>query len=261
MKATDEPGDHDAWLGVPPLTDAGDSEGTTLPERVATRIKVLVGAAGIEPGERLPAERELARIFGVSRPSIREAVQRLEAQGLVVVKHGAGVFVAKHKIDASVPPVPQALASPTTAAVSELFEVRRLLEPPAAEWAALRADRPAIARLRLLAARFDDAFAARERRFDLLAEYDVQLHLEIVHQADNALLERLVEQLQNVQQLQLEWSLRRPGRLEETTTEHRLIVAAIAERRPDDARAAMRAHLDASAAAFHASVAAAPDVD
>lgn len=261
MKGSEEVGNHDAWLGVLPLAAAVDTEGSTLPERIAARIETLVGAARIEPGERLPAERELARIFGVSRPSIREAVQRLEAQGLVVVKHGAGVFVAKHEAEASAPPAAPAVAAPAAAAVSELFEVRRLLEPPAAEWAALRADRPAIALLRLRATRFDDGVAAVERRFDLLAEYDVQLHLEIVHQADNALLERLVEQLQNLQQLQLEWSLRRPGRLEETTIEHHLIVAAIAERRPDDARAAMRAHLDASAAAFNASVAAAPDVD
>jgi GntR family transcriptional repressor for pyruvate dehydrogenase complex len=265
MKGNPELGDHGpadiAWLDVLPLADASDDAHSRLPERVAARIEALVGAERIEPGGRLPAERDLARIFGVSRPSIREAVQRLEARGLVVVKHGVGVFVATPPVQASGPAVPPALASPTAASVSELFDVRRLLEPAAAEWAALRADGPAIARLRLLAQRFDAAVGAAERRFDLLAEYDVQVHLEVVHHADNALLARLVGQLQDLQQLQLEWSLRRPGRLEETSVEHGVIVAAIADRRAKDARVAMHDHLDASAAAFHAALAAAPDVD
>jgi GntR family transcriptional repressor for pyruvate dehydrogenase complex len=234
----------DLWSAVGPLAETGE----TLPERIAAHLEGLIRAGRLAPGDRLPSERELAAIFGVGRLSVREAVRRLEALELVAVRHGAGAFVTSTAASPQVDPGEVPLPSPVD--VEELLEVRRLLEPAAAEWAAVRADRSALAALQRAAEQFEVAAAAAERRFDLLAVRDVQLHLEIAQCADNAVLARLVERLQDIHRLQLEWSLRRPGRVAETVVEHRRVVEAIAAGNAPAARAAMLAHVTAAAVSF-----------
>lgn len=219
----------------------------TLPERIEQRIGALIESRTLEPGARLPSERELARLFGVSRLAVREAAHRLEARGLVVVRRGSGSFVAAP----TAPAEADDLQAPIGAVdVDELADVRLLLEPAAADWAARRADRTSVAVLLRIADQFEAAVADPEPRLDLLAASDMELHLEIAHAADNALLVRFVEQLHGLYRLLLEWSLRRPGRLEETAAEHRLLVDAIAAGDPAAAREAMAAHLRAAAASF-----------
>jgi GntR family transcriptional repressor for pyruvate dehydrogenase complex len=228
--------------------DGDRSDGAaTLPERIERRIGELIGRGELVPGARLPSERELAQIFGVSRLAVREAAHRLEARGLVVVRRGAGSFVAAN-VPAADPA--EALAPVGTVDVDELADVRMLLEPAAADWAARRADRSSVAVLFKLADQFATAAAEPAPRFDLVAAADMGLHLGIAQAADNALLAQLVEQLHKVYRLQLEWSLRRPGRLEETSVEHRRIVEGIAAGDPAAARSAMVEHVKAAAASF-----------
>jgi GntR family transcriptional repressor for pyruvate dehydrogenase complex len=237
----------DAWLEAADVHSAGDHAGATLPERIERKIADLIERGALVPGARLPSERELARIFGVSRLAVREAAHRLEARGLVVVRRGSGSFVA----------APAAAAEPADAQapvgtidVDELADVRMLLEPAAADWAARRADRSSVALLLRIAEEFEVAVLDPDPRFDLLAGSDMELHLEIAHAAENALLAQLVEQLHGAYRVQLEWSLRRPGRLEQTAAEHRRLVDAIAAGDPAAAREAMTAHLTAAAASF-----------
>lgn len=230
-----------------PQHNTGDAH-PTLSELIENRIAGLIEDGELAAGARLPSERDLTRLFGVSRLTVREAVQRLEARGLVVVRRGAGSFVT----------APVARAEPAEAQqratfdVDELADVRMLLEPAAANWAARRADRSSVAMLVRTAKQFDEAVGAVAPRFDLLAASDIALHLEIAEAADNALLMQLIEQLHDIYRLQLEWSLRRPGRLEQTAVEHLRVVDAIAAGDPAAARDAMAAHLTASAASFRA---------
>ncbi|HEX7084567.1 MAG TPA: FCD domain-containing protein [Gaiellaceae bacterium] len=235
------------WATVELVRRQGDVRGETLPEQIAARIADLIGAGELEPGSRLPSERELARIFGVSRLAVREAAHRLEARGLVVVRRGAGSFVAAAPPEAPGPAEPPV---PAGADLEDLAEVRMLLEPAAADWAARRGDRSAVAVLCRIAEQFEEAVEAAEPRFDLLAESDLRLHLEIAHCADNQLLVQLIEGLLDLQRLRLTWSLRRPGRLKQTAAEHRLLVDAIAAGDPAAAREAMAAHLAAAAASY-----------
>jgi GntR family transcriptional repressor for pyruvate dehydrogenase complex len=134
--------------------------------------------------------------------------------------------------------------------VEELADVRLLLEPAAADWAARRADRASLAVLQRIAAQFEAAAHEPEPRFDLLGATDMELHLELARVADNSLLVRLIEQLHGLYRTRIEWSLRRPGRLQETTAEHRRLVEAVVAGSPEEARAAMEAHLEAAAASF-----------
>ena len=246
----------DAWFTVDQPRGAADAR-ATLPERIEARITELIEDGSLAAGARLPSERDLTRLFDVSRLTVREAVQRLEARGLVVVRRGAGSFVAGPVAHAEpVDPQPHPAFD-----VDELSDVRMLLEPAAADWAARRADRSSVAILVRIAEQFEEAVGAAGPRFDLLAASDMALHLEIAHTADNALLVQLIEQLHEIYRLQLEWSLRRPGRLEETAVEHRRLVNAIAAGDPAAAHDAMTAHLAAAAASFRALAAAEATLD
>jgi GntR family transcriptional repressor for pyruvate dehydrogenase complex len=242
--------DVETWLAAAPRVQRrADEAAETLPAQIEARIAELVELGTLSPGSRLPSERELARIFGVSRLAVREAANRLAARGLVVVRRGAGSFVAS-RTAADSQPVEARLQG--GANLDELADVRMLLEPAAADWAARRAGRTSLAILLRIVERFEEAAASAEPRFDLLAASDIDLHLEIAHAADNALLAQLIEQLQGLYRRQLEWSLHRPGRLEETAVEHRRLVDAIAAGDPAAARDAMAAHLTAAASSFRA---------
>jgi GntR family transcriptional repressor for pyruvate dehydrogenase complex len=83
---------------------------------------------------------------------------------------------------------------------------------------------------------------------------DIELHVEIARCAENVLLSKLLERLYDLNRPQLEYSLRRDGRAEKTTVEHRRVVDAIAAKDPDAAREAMLAHLAAAESSIRAIV-------
>ena len=82
-----------------------------LYERVADQIGALIHSGEFLPGQRLPAERDLARILGVSRPVVREAMIALEIAGLVEVRTGAGAFVRDQSADRPAPEAGHARAT------------------------------------------------------------------------------------------------------------------------------------------------------
>jgi GntR family transcriptional repressor for pyruvate dehydrogenase complex len=235
------------WLDVAAVRD-GDDGASTLPVRIERGITVLIERGSLRAGGRLPSERELARIFGVSRLAVREAAHRLEARGLVVVRRGAGSFVASSAVEAKLADVPP----PPAGDVDELSDVRLLLEPAAADWAARRAGRSSKALLVRIARGFEKMAGEPEPRFNLLAAADIELHVEIAQAADNATLAQLIEQLCETHRVRLEWGLRRPARLAQTAVEHRRLVDAIVVGDPAAARDAMIVHLKAAAASLRA---------
>jgi GntR family transcriptional regulator, transcriptional repressor for pyruvate dehydrogenase complex len=141
----------EVWL------EAGDlgpgDPAATLPERIEQRIASLIEHGVLTPSTRLPSERELARIFRVSRLAVREAAHRLEARGLVVIRRGSGSFVATAPTPAPVD-ADDGQQRGASVSVEELADVRMLLEPAAADWAARRAERPSVAVLERIAGQF-----------------------------------------------------------------------------------------------------------
>jgi len=111
-----------------PMRPAG-----SLTARIAGHVRELIAAGELRPGDRLPGERELANLLGVSRSSVREAVQSLAALGVVSVRHGQGVFVAP----AGAQPAGGVEASRQW--IGEFYAMREALEGPAARWAAWNA--------------------------------------------------------------------------------------------------------------------------
>ncbi|MGH9109842.1 MAG: FadR/GntR family transcriptional regulator [Acidimicrobiales bacterium] len=209
-----------------------------LTDRIVTRIDELVDADRIAPGGRLPAEREMARMLGVSRPALREALKVLEVQGRLVVKHGQGVFVARNAGEA----VAQRLAN-LELTLLELYDMRAVLEVPASGWAAEVVTPHDIARLA-------DALAAEEAArvepidFTQLGKLDAAFHLVIVEVASNRFLSQTVGVLQEMLASGMETTLTVAGRVGASREEHRRIFEAIVSGNAEAARKMVTMHID-----------------
>lgn len=209
----------------------------SLTDRIVDRIGELIDAEGLRAGQRLPAEREMARMLGVSRPAVREAVKVLEARGRLVVRHGQGVFVVRDAVDE----VRQRLLT-LEVSLNELFDMRLVLEEPSAAWASQRASADDIAELA-------EGLAAEEaaRRspidFDALRRLDTAFHMQIVRMAKNRFLHQTLGVLQEMIGAGMETTLVIPGRVEVARSDHRRIFAAIAGHDAEGAVAAVHDHI------------------
>lgn len=209
-----------------------------LYRQIADQIRSLIGNGEFAPGARLPAERDLARQLGVSRPSLREALIALEIEGLLDVRVGSGIYVARpgerarhaELADASGP--------------FEVIRARRLIEGECAALAARHASP-----LQLRAIRRAHAYMQKEaRRNHNPLHADRAFHVRIAEAAGNSALELVVQTLwdQRVGPLYraLEVKLEYPAMAAETLREHQAVLNAILARRPAVARTAMRRHMD-----------------
>jgi GntR family transcriptional repressor for pyruvate dehydrogenase complex len=246
----EEPGDPE----IGPLPDAkADAEKTVgdrfpvfrqeaLYKRIAIHVRELIETKQLQPGERLPAERDLARMLGVSRVPIREAMRTLAAQGLIDIRRGQGMFVATSSVEATVDQLTNALLKQRDL-LAELFAVRRLLEPASAQWAAARREPDDVAKLERLLADMQQAGERTPPDYDTIGERDTQLHVEIAATSDNRVLVRIMQAIQDLHREQLETSLRYRDRVHDTLKDHSRIVRAIANGDPVEARTAMLDHL------------------
>lgn len=226
-----------SFIGAVPVTWDPIKQPGSLTDRIVARITELIDDEELGPGSRLPAEREMARLLGVSRPAVREAVKILEARGRLVVRHGQGVFVARSAEDE----VRHRLAS-LEVSLNELFEMRLVLEEPAAAWAAERATPAEIAELA-------EALATEEaaRRppidFDVLRDLDTGFHMQIVRLAKNRFLQQTLGVLQEMVSSGMETTLSIPGRVERARDDHRRVFEAIAANNSEAAAQAVRDHI------------------
>src|SRR5436853_3007688 len=128
---------------------------------VACQSHRLIEDGRLKPGDRLPPERDLAETFGVSRTSVRDAIRVLEMRGLVEPRHGEGTIVREVPIDAIVSPLADALAMSKNL-TADLFDMRKMLEPPLARAAALRASDEDLTSLEAILERQADRIRAGE---------------------------------------------------------------------------------------------------
>ena len=111
-----------------------------LSDVIEQQLEFLILEGTLRPGEKLPPERELAKQFDVSRPSLREAIQRLEAKGLLLRRQGGGTFVQSSLWQSFSDPLVE-LLSDHPESQYDLLETRHALEGIAAYYAALRSKR------------------------------------------------------------------------------------------------------------------------
>lgn len=205
----------------------------TLNERIRQEILRVLRARQLSPGDRLPSERELAASLRVSRPSVREAVRSLQAEGRLIVKHGQGVYVAEPAVQKS---LRESMAN-LDHSLTELFAMREVLEVPAARWAAQRQDTERLRAVQESFARLDEALQQKPRSYERLQELDAQFHLRIVQAAGNRLLEQSQGVLNDLLLTGLQTTLAIEGRAEKSRDEHFTILTALLQ---GDAAAAAR---------------------
>lgn len=191
--------------------------------RIATQLVELIGVQRLNPGDRLPPERQLAELLEVSRPSLREALHILQARGLVQIRHGQGTFVQEPKVAQEL----RASLMATTHGLNELFDAREVLEVPASNWAATKASKEDIRQLRATLNQIDTVTSIAPVDFDQLQVLDAKFHLTIVGVAGNRFINQTLNVLQDVMKMSMETTLRLPGRSDVSRREHHEIFEAI----------------------------------
>lgn len=158
----------------------------TAGERIAERIVTAIALGAFVPGQRLPTERDLAAMLAVSRATVREALQRLQASGYVISKRGrgGGTFVRTDRGTDADDMIARTLV-PAWDDLTELLDFRRMVEQMIARAAAQRREESDIAQIRRAVRAYVDA---ADRDSSRLADH--ALHLAIAQATHNA---RLVE--------------------------------------------------------------------
>lgn len=197
----------------------------------------------LKPGDRLPAERELAALLGVSRPSVREATRVLQAEGRLNVRHGAGVYVTEPETQQR---LRRSLGNSSDAQL--LFDMREVLEVPAARWAAER-QLPELAGVHDAHAALDAYTETSPVDFDELQRLDIIFHTRIVQAAGNSLLEQTQSVIYDLILAGMRTTLEVPGRMEQSRADHSRILAALETGDGEAAAAATQAHIRGAAAA------------
>lgn len=202
----------------------------------------LIRERGLQPGDRLPAARELADIFAVATPTMREALRKLQATGVIDIRHGSGIYVlrAEQRLVMTNPGYGN-LESHT---ILQILEARVLVEPHLAELAAQNIDRPALSALRSLLAQAADEIQLRD-----YLETNVQFHTIIARASGNLVLAQIIESLIELYSVELDLvdpNLSLVGGRTADNAVHHEIYDALAVGDGAVARRAMERHLQAA---------------
>jgi GntR family transcriptional regulator, hexuronate regulon transcriptional repressor len=206
-----------------------------LYQQIARKIAAAIAGGHYAAGDKLPSERELADDFGVSRPTIRDAMIALEFQGLVEARQGSGVYVC------AAPQNPEYTAETEVSAL-ELAEALRLFEGEACALAAAIITDEQLALLDRLATSMAGNMVSED-----VERLEREFHLAIAHATGNAAIEAGVEDLWTLrQQSPLCAATLRRARIDsggDFLGEHGKIITALRERDPKAARQAIHGHL------------------
>jgi GntR family transcriptional repressor for pyruvate dehydrogenase complex len=194
-----------------------------LTDQAIDRVKDMLLTGELQPGDRLPPEKELSERLGLSRSSLREAVKALEIIRVLDVRRGDGTYVTSLRPDVLLEALSFVADVQQDASVLELLEVRRILEPEAAALATVRAQPSDVAELRALLAQVADGTAV-----DDLVAHDLVFHKVLSGLSGNAYLTSLLDGLSGSTLRARIWrGLTEEGAVERTLTEHRAIVDAV----------------------------------
>jgi DNA-binding FadR family transcriptional regulator len=222
-----------------------------LYRQIAEQLRELIGKGEFAVGARIPAERDLAKQLGVSRPSVREALIALEVEGWVEIRTGSGVYVLDRSHRTAPPPVNGAAGAEW--GPLEIIRARRLVEGETAAAAAqygkrkdVDAIRRAIKMMRELAA-----------RSEVPHEGDRAFHLAIVNACGNVVLTETVQGFLESRHgpifARMIDYFETMDSWQAAIGEHEAILDAIAARNPAAAREAMHEHMDKFHQRFSAS--------
>jgi|SRR5690554_536669 len=216
---------------------------TKLSDIIVAQIESMIVSGTWSPGEKLPSERELANQFQVSRPSLREAIQKLEAKGLVNRRQGGGTYVAGALDQHVSEPLFELLARHPESQF-DLLEFRHALEGVSAFYAAMRGKD---SDLQHIAQSFAQISQVAQQPIEQQAEALMQFYTSIAEASHNVVLLHLVRGMRDLLQENMRRNLQvlseRSDVRQQLQVHRQGIVDAIIAREPEQARDACHQHL------------------
>ena len=216
-----------------------------ISDTIAATLEQRILEGSVKPGDRLPPERELAVDLGVSRPSLREAIQKLASKGMVHSRQGGGTYVTD-VLESSFSDPWQDMMGKHPNLREDMLEFRRMLEGQAAEWAAERATEADIQRLEQTFSALMAAFQSDDAQ--QRSDADIAFHQAIGDAAHNVLIGHLSGVLLRMMHDNIRLNLGElksvPAASRLLMTQHAAIYNAVRERKPQAARSAAETHID-----------------
>jgi DNA-binding FadR family transcriptional regulator len=211
-----------------------------LSHEVADHIRALIRGEKLKTGDKLPNEMQLAELFGVSRPTVREAVKSLVSQNVIEIVRGKGTFVAENP-GVSSDPLGLAFVADRNLPQS-LMEARRILEPEVARLAAERASEGDTQRLAGLLEQMK-SFVTNDATW---LDVEMEFHCSIARATGNPVIMRILPVIVEAIVRELRYAPRSQEDHRKALEEHSLIMDAIRQKDPEAAYQSMKRHMEAS---------------
>lgn len=213
---------------------------TSLSEHLTEQILGLIRKDNLEPGNRLPSVKEMAEKFSVAAPTLREALRRLEAMGVVAIRHGSGIYVqSRERLMLSNP----YYGTLDKQIITDLMEARLLIEPELAELATRRADDSALSGLEQLLNKAEQYLSGSDDDDLVLGEINMAFHRGIAAASANTVLSHVIMSLTELHIKEQMAVLSLYNNRRRDHEQHKGILKAIKERKPRKARELMVQHL------------------
>ena len=217
------------------------AEPRRLYQQIADQIRELIAKGSFQVGDRLPPERELALLLGVSRPSLREALIALDVQGSVEIRGGSGIYICTQPERTTGKATPALGESPR-----ELMQTRSALESAVVILACARGTPEQLKQLRTIVSKMRVETDRNRAPLDL----DRRFHMTLAQMSGNSVLAHLIAELFDERHSPISAKLssryETPRTWKAALKEHEAILRALDARDPIAAQAAMLAHLRAS---------------
>ena len=214
-------------------------QASRLYEQIVRQIEESSVTGVLKEGEQLPAERELALQFGVSRTAVREAIKALHEKGMVEPLPGRGTFVTNGTSNSMRQSLDRILRNGHENGTAWLMEFREILEPEIAALAAVRASAQEIASMREAIAVMDKAM----QDADAFIEADLDFHLELAEAMANPLILSVIDSIVGLLREERKRTFYVKDGPKHGQFHHQRILEAVERHDAAAAREAMRAHL------------------
>jgi GntR family transcriptional repressor for pyruvate dehydrogenase complex len=208
-------------------------------DEIVNQVKALISEGVLKPGDRLPPEREMIRDFGVSRPSLREALKSLVAQGFLEIKQGNRTFVKSVASEKLQDPL-SLLLKADRQKIFDLIEVRKAMEAWGAFHAAQRASEDDIKRLDEIIGEMREAL----NKGKSWEKQDADFHLVIAQASHNTIQIHIMFTIYDLLRESVARVFRDQGKAKRLFQQHCRIFSAIKTRSPEKARERVLEHLN-----------------
>ena len=217
----------------------------TISDQIASQLESMIAEGTLQPGERLPAERTLSERMGVSRPSLREAIQKLASKGLLMSRQGGGTYVMKSINEGITDPLLELIQHHPESRF-DVLEVRHALDGLAAYYASIRAtdqDRYTIQK------KYEKMINLHHTSDNPMDEAlaDAAFHLSITEASHNIVLLHIMRSLFAVLEKSIQHNLDKlytiPKVFDPLSAQHEALMSAVVRGEPEAARIAAQEHM------------------